>query len=198
MRRKLVVVALLLAAVAGIGWFFLAGPGSRHVSRWCASQISAIVDAHVQPDFAFDSFSYRMPKTITLRGVRLVAGGESIVTVDSIEIVLARVPRRGEPIVIERVTLEKPVVRLIPTGTGSLLGFGDFVKPGEGAMLADGGSTRLSDVLAIDTIRLVRPDSRWPRGDRCRSLPPKNPARTHPSGCGRPRGSPPRNRAPSP
>ncbi len=159
--RTLVVGALLLALAGGVGWVAMTGQGRRllttgktHVEDWVAAQLSAIVDDHIRPDFVFDSLIYQPPNTVTLKGVRLSEGRVSIVEVESIRIELARIPQRGEPIVLENVVFQTPVVHLIPRTDGSLLGFSDFVKPGKGATRPDGGSTRLTDVLAIRTIRI--------------------------------------------
>lgn len=153
MRRLLVVVLVLLALAAGVaGLLLLLKP---RLGPWCARQISAIVDAHLRPDFEFDSIAYQPPATVTLGGVRLSDKGTPIIRVDSVRIELAEVPRRGRPLLFKDVAFDNPVVRLIPGADGSLLGFSDLVKPGAGGKLADGGSTNLTDVLRIETIRIT-------------------------------------------
>jgi hypothetical protein len=91
---------------------------------------------------------------VTLSAVRLTAEGVSIIAAASIRIDFAEVPRTGRPVVIETVRFERPVVRLIEQADGGLVGFSGFVKTDGGRDLADGGSTRLSDVLAIRELQV--------------------------------------------
>ena len=153
--RTPIVVAVALAAVAAIVLYLGTGAPARRVSRWCATQLSAISDAHIRPEFAFETITYQPPRTVTLTEVRLISEGEPIVTMDSVEIQFTEIPKRGRPIVMETLVFTDPAVRLIPNGKGGLLGFDDFLRRDRGQTRPDGGSTKLSEVLAINTISLV-------------------------------------------
>ena len=80
-------------------------------------------------------------------------------------LILRDIPVRGKPIVIDRVELNEPVVRVVVRDDGSLAGFTDFVHPSSGHKHADGGSTRPSDFLAIRKVTVRNGAFRWKTAD---------------------------------
>jgi hypothetical protein len=161
-RRKLVVSLVLLASGATASWFLWQGYGRDlmrggvvRLEQWCGRQLQAIANDHLGPTLSFDTLDYEFPRTVTLMPVRLTADGVPFITADSIRVVFAEVPKVGSPVVIEAAVFDRPVVRLIEQADGSLLGFSGFVKTDGGQELADGGSTRLSDVLDITALEVT-------------------------------------------
>jgi hypothetical protein len=161
--RRLVVALLALAVIGAGGWLLWRSFGRAVVrgsvarlEQWCGRQLQTIANDHLGPTLSFDTLDYVFPRTVTLAPVSLTAEGVSIVEADSIRIDFAEVPRVGRPVVIEAARFERPVVRLIERDDGSLLGFSGFVKTGGGRDLPDGGSTRLSEVLAITLLEVDR------------------------------------------
>jgi hypothetical protein len=161
--RKLVIALLVLAVAGTAGWLWWRGRGRevvgkavRAVEIWCGRQLQAIANDHLGPTLSFDTLNYAYPRTVTLAPVRLTADGVSFVEADSIRIDFAEIPKVGRPVVIETARFERPVVRLIEQDNGSWLGLSDFVKPDGGRERGDGGSTRLSDVLAIIELQIDR------------------------------------------
>ena len=125
------------------------------IERWCGEQLLAIANDHLGPRLDFKSLDYQRPTTVWLYDLTLTSGDVTFIRADSVRVEFAQVPRPGRPIVISEVALERPVVRLIEQHDGSLAGFRGFVASEGGRVLPDGGSTRLSDVLAIKEILIV-------------------------------------------
>ena len=157
-RRRHVtgLVVGLFAVGAVVMWWSptiaLLGPGSTRIEAWCGRQLVAIVADHLNPRLVLGELDYEFPRTVHVRGVRLEAGGVAIVEATSARIEFAEIPLPGRPLVIKVVDLQEPVVRLEHLDDGTLVGFGDFVKDTGGRELPDGGSSRLSDVLAVTRI----------------------------------------------
>ena len=97
--------------------------------------IVGIANSYLVPQIAFDGLTYQAPGTVVLTGVRLTApDGTRILEMDSMTVTLAQVPRIGEPIVIERIALGAPTIRLIstqlPDGSMGFAGLSPIVKGG--------------------------------------------------------------------
>ena len=153
MRLRVIVIAILVLVVAGgVAIVLLRKPIAQRIEGWARTQLQAIANDHLGPTLSFDALDYEFPRSVTLSTVRVTADDVPFIEADSVRIDLAEIPRVGRPIVIESVTLESPVVRLIRRAEGSLVGFKGFVKTDGGRELPDGGSTRLRDVLAIQRI----------------------------------------------
>jgi hypothetical protein len=171
--RRLVIAAGVTVAVCAAGGLIVyaglrrfTGSGTTTVERWCARQVMAIANAHLGPTLSFDRLGYAYPRTVTLSDIRLTSGDVPIITADALRIEFAEIPRPGRPIVLASVRFQHPVVRLIEQEGGPLLGFSDFVKPGPGTAQPDGGSTRLSDVLAIRRIEVDQGSVQYEQPDR--------------------------------
>lgn len=153
-RVVLLVIAIGAAVAGAVAVRSLLGSHGR-LQRWCAAQIVDIVNAHLTAVLSCDSFTYTYPNTLDLSAVALTSDGKPIISADAIRIEFAQIPRPGRPIVISSLSLKRPVVRLIEQQDGSLLGLSDLVKKSKGAKQSDGGSTQLSDVLAITAISIA-------------------------------------------
>lgn len=160
--KKLLVAGVIAVLAAGVGWALLSrsaesvlAAAKSGIERWCGTQLLALAAEHLNPTLHFDTLVYTYPKTVTLTGVRLAEQEIVVISAESITIEFAGIPRAGEPLVFETLYLRTPMVRLIEQPDGSLLGLTDLVKSGKGSPRDDGGSTRLSDVLAITMIRIA-------------------------------------------
>ena len=122
------------------------------IERWCGGQLLAIANDHLGPRVDFKSLDYQRPTTVWLHDLTLTSGEVTFIRAESVRVEFAQVPRPGRPIVISEIAVEGPVIRLIEQLDGSLAGFHGFVTSEGGRVLPDGGSTRLSDVLAIKEI----------------------------------------------
>jgi hypothetical protein len=90
-----------------------------------------------------------------MANVTLAQDNIVVISADAITIEFAGIPAPGTPLVIQKLDLLKAKVRLLAQPDGSLLGLTNLVKSDGGTVSDDGGSTRLSDVLAITTIKLT-------------------------------------------
>ena len=160
--KKLLIAVSALVVVGAIAWVPLSGflgkvvaTGKQGAEDWCGKQLLAIAADHLNPTLHFDELVYTFPKTVQLTNVTLVDADVVVISADAITIEFAGIPKRGEPVVLQTIDLRKPQVRLIEHPDGSLAGLTDLVKDSGGSVKDDGGSTRLSDVLAIKKINLV-------------------------------------------
>ena len=161
MARKIFITLVVAAVLAAAGWVIFSGQikniavaGKQNVESWCAGQLLAIAADHLNPTLHFDALVYKFPKTAQLTNVTLAQDNIVVISADAITIEFAGIPAPGKPLVIQKLDLLKAKVRLLAQPDGSLLGLTNLVKSDGGTVSDDGGSTRLSDVLAITTIRL--------------------------------------------
>ena len=162
MARKIFIGLIVAVAIAAAGWVILsgqvksiAGAGKQSVEAWCGKQLLALAADHLNPTLEWDTLEYKFPKTVQLTRVTLAQDNIVVISADAFTIEFAGIPASGTPLVIRKLHLLKPRVRLIAQPDGSLLGLTNLVKSDGGAVSDDGGSTRLSDVLAITTIKLT-------------------------------------------
>ncbi len=167
-RRKshtviLVSMFVVVAVSAGL-WIALAGlfgRGSSSIERWAAAQIKMIASDLLVPTLSFDEFDFIFPGTLIFTNLRLTDQGVVCLEAASVRLTLREVPVRGQPIVIDEVELNKPVVRLVVGSDGALVGFDNFIKPSGGHRHADGGSSIPSDFLAIRKMTIADGAFRW-------------------------------------
>jgi len=166
-RLVVLIGALLMVATVGVAAVLVlnttAGEGDSLLERWVRGQIIAIANDNLHPQLAFETFDLQLPDTVTLSNIELVAtepglptGSVTIFAADELKIVLAERPKRGRPLVIERLVLTDPTLRLVATepGGAAFAGFSNLVKQ-KGEPKDDGGSTRLSDIFQLRLIKLT-------------------------------------------
>jgi len=120
----LVTAAMVLPGVRGI-----VGTPGGDVRDYVARQVIGIANAYLHPEIDFETSAYEAPGTFRLLGATLTgADGTRVIDVEALTITLGKVPRVGEPIVIERVALEGGTVRLVFDEKGGPKAFDPFVK----------------------------------------------------------------------
>lgn len=150
--------ALALLAVVGAGAaVFLLARGGTNLDDWLARQVTTIANYYLVPEIGFERFTYEAPGTLRLANATLTAPDGTVV-VDAAEIVvtLARTPRMGEPIEIERVRLVRPQVNLLQEAGGGFKGLAPFVRT-QRVREQDRAprETKLSEVLRIRNLTMV-------------------------------------------
>jgi hypothetical protein len=161
-RRILMITlaALLLTlTVATTIWF-------GAIEGWLLDELHARAAAHLNPTLSIDELSYRFPRTVILRGVRLAsADPESarhsveIVAIDSLTLVLSSIPWPDEPFRMQRFALTNPTLRLVRSGRKGQprgwLGFSNLLRERSDSRVkpADPPAT-LSDQLQAWTISI--------------------------------------------
>src|SRR4051812_35624696 len=102
----LALVGLVLVAggvLAALAWW---RPAS--VQDWVGRQVVAVANAHLVPRLGYAHVEYHAPGEVVLSGVTLTApDGTRVLDVGGMTITLAEVPHVGQPIVIERISLDK-------------------------------------------------------------------------------------------
>ncbi|MEM9415407.1 MAG: hypothetical protein AAGA29_08030 [Planctomycetota bacterium] len=157
-RITALVVTLALLASAGFAVVYVVGTmRETAVEQKLGEILKARINATLVPQLEFDGIDYQQPKTVVLRNVRLVAddpdaagGSVAIFQADSLTLELGEVPRKGRPLVLASLTLERPTVRLVwSESAGKVIGFSDLVaaSPGEDAV-------PVSDALRMSRIAL--------------------------------------------
>ncbi|UCD73951.1 MAG: hypothetical protein JSV91_09150 [Phycisphaerales bacterium] len=164
MRRFILAILLLIVIIAGVlfvalrgrlGITAFVGEGTTELEQWCGRQLLKLADSYLRPDFSYESLDYEYPATVTLQDAALTDEGTAFITASSMRITFTETPRVGQPVVIERVEVTDPVVRLVRKENGDLVGFSDFIEPTRAPAGENGESSRLSDAFAIRNIRIV-------------------------------------------
>lgn len=115
--KRFVLVVISLVLLTGGVTYYLLWKGVWGFDDWVVRQVVAIVETYIVPEIRFSDFKYEAPGSIELHDVTLIAPGEiEVVRTDSLRISLAETPRPGHPIVLERISLENPTLRLIRPG----------------------------------------------------------------------------------
>jgi hypothetical protein len=136
------------------------------VERWVEHVLRGLAAAHLNPTFTLEDLSYRFPRTVTLRGIRLTspdpdASDDSIeiLSIDSLSLSLSEIPRPNQPFLVQRLELAGPTLRLVripvANGTGRLLGYSELLKrtPESGAS-PDVPPVKPSDLLQVRAISI--------------------------------------------
>ena len=152
-------VFLLLATVALLVSVRMFITGAAGLDDWVMRQALIIAETYLVPKIKFDNFNFSAPSTMTYTGVRLVApDGTQVIDADELIITLGELPQRGEPIVIQGVTIRNGSLHLIADPTDpqtTFKGLAPFVKTSaikEQDKLPS--EVRLSETLDLRTITL--------------------------------------------
>lgn len=162
MKSKLLLATGIIVAILVTAGVYLRhdlqaffGAGSGRLEQWVGAQVQRIANDHLGPELSFEDLDYEYPLDLSLRNARLVEGDLTILEAASLRIELAERPRVGEPIVIGRIIIDRPVLRAVRDETGGLRGFSNLVTSKGGTRTDDGGSTVLSDVFSIREISIL-------------------------------------------
>jgi len=172
MKKLLIAIIVLIIVSTALGallWFglqpastTLAGEDGRRTTRlerWIGDRLQAIAQANLNPDFSFDSLDYEYPATVELRNVVMADGDVEIINVPAVAIEFTEVPKVGKPIIIEKIAVVQPTMRLVTDAEGNLRGWSNLVRTAPDAeqtepAIDEGRSTRPSDVFAIRLIEV--------------------------------------------
>ncbi|HRQ71896.1 MAG TPA: hypothetical protein PLU35_02585 [Phycisphaerales bacterium] len=179
-KRKTVALGALLCVVlaacaVGLVWTLkqrgtitALGEG---LQDYLGRQVVGIVNAYLHPQLGFSTVRYDAPGTLVLSGVTLTApDGTRVLELERMTLTLAEVPRLGQPIMVERVELESPTVRLVrgpagPDGERGWMGLEPLVKAVPGRDAAVAPEFRLSNVLRLRHVALRDASVVYDEGD---------------------------------
>ncbi|MFN3166746.1 MAG: AsmA-like C-terminal region-containing protein [Phycisphaeraceae bacterium] len=155
-RTTLGFAALLVLLAGGVVALVVVvgGAGESAIETWVGGELKQVAGAHLKPQLEFDSLDYQAPRTVVLTNVRLSADDPdhanqrvNIIDAKRIEIELAELPKRGEPVRLKSVRVDGASVRLVASRAGGLVGFSDFLVD-----QTPGDAPPLSEVLQITEI----------------------------------------------
>lgn len=174
MKRILTILGILVLLLAiGIGTYFvLLVKGVGGVDDWTVRRVLAIVNSSLEPQFDFERVTLAVGReanddgalyAIRFEGITLTSSdGTEVIRADAMRVSLAEMPTRGEPVVIQSITLDTPEIRLIREsrdgGSSGFRGLVPFVKPLATQRDVDPeieGTTTLSEVLALRRISVT-------------------------------------------
>jgi hypothetical protein len=129
MKKRLIrigagaIVTLLL--LAGIAFWYVSRSGSGRLEQWIGSQIQTIANSYINPRLSFTDLDYTYPYTVSLKNLRLTADDPAnpgkivdVIACESAAVTLAEIPSIGKPIVIQKISLNKPLISAVATTTG--------------------------------------------------------------------------------
>ncbi len=144
MKRILLITAaavLTLLIAVSITLFLLvrsAGKkGTSTIETWLGSQVQSICSAYLKPRLSFNDLDYQYPGTLLLKNFRLTSPDPAhpgqnidILAAKAVSVQLAQIPSIGQPIKIERITLDHPLLQAVAAdSTGhQFIGFSDLLK----------------------------------------------------------------------
>jgi len=168
LARVLLALAILVAVGAGTAYLILTRtPAGGDSVDWAARRVVAMIEGTIVPSVEFGRFEYQSPRTLRFLDLALVAPeGERVVEAATLAVTLTEIPRINQPVRIERVALERGMVRLIETrdpesGDVGFRGLAPFLEeswrgaPEERPAQDYEGPPRLSDALRIREVDLV-------------------------------------------
>ena len=142
------VVLLVLAGVGAAVTFWRVGQvGSTAVEAWAGRWLKARIQENLNLRLHLDDLDYQYPLTLMLHGLRIEADDTrtpdatlDLLVAERAELTLAEIPETGQPLLIERMIVQGPAVKLIedPDGPG-YLGFNALSAPAEPATGKDPG-----------------------------------------------------------
>lgn len=157
---------LLLIAAAGVGGYiyFIAGDeGTTELERWIGEQVRAAAGQYLNPRLLFDDPDYQAPDTVIVTNLRLTAPDPAapgrtvdILHVDRATLRLGQIPRIGEPLHIEDITLTNPRINVIAAAADDLapIGFSNLLRERDDESAAPKEPVRLTDVFRIRNISI--------------------------------------------
>ena len=124
-RRWLLVLSIALALIIT---FVVILPAA--LAPIVQRKLETLVSNHLHARLTMGSLSYRFPYGVVVRDAKFVTdgshdnanGGVQLLTVKSLDLLLAKLPLGSGPIVIKRFTVQEPVVHLLRREDGSLVG----------------------------------------------------------------------------
>lgn len=184
MRKSIRILAasILLIAIAAtaIVVYFVrvtGDSGTSALEAWIGSQLRAVAGAHLNVELAFENPDYQYPSTIVVENIRLtaadpVAPGKTIdiIRIGKATLTVADVPAVGQPLLIERVVLEKPEFSFVCTSPtdSTLIGFSNLVKstatapaPTPASTDPAPAATRITDVFRIRMVHVTAGSVRY-------------------------------------
>lgn len=152
-------MAILVLVIGAVVWV-------GAVERWIGHELRSLAAVHLNPTFDFDVLDYIFPRAIRLGGVRFSIPDPAsptepveILAMDSLTLVLSRIPRPNTPFRMQQLDLVRPTLRLVRIRaggeSGGLLGFSHLLKHDpESAARPTRPPVKLSDRFQVRSVSI--------------------------------------------
>ncbi|MEM1331360.1 MAG: hypothetical protein AAGG07_12455 [Planctomycetota bacterium] len=137
------------------------------IDEWIGRQLVGLVNKSLNPQLGFEALEYNAPYTVRMRGATLTALDETrVVDVEQLEITLAERPKRGRPLIIERIVIKNGTLNLErDESTGAIKGLSNIVKnTDEQAEEPEETAGKLSDTIRLRSVVLDNAAVRYAPG----------------------------------
>ncbi|HWL94911.1 MAG TPA: hypothetical protein VNT79_15435 [Phycisphaerae bacterium] len=167
MNRQKVVIGCIVVSVLAAGgllsiWGWIGRTGSTSLEQWIGQYLISAVQNQLKPRLTWDRLDFQAPATLVIDRPRLERDGVTLLAVDRLTLGLARVPRAGEPVLIESVVFERPRFHVEFGADGRLLGWSDFLRIEETTSTKlPAPAPRLSDALRIRLLSVNNAALSW-------------------------------------
>lgn len=98
--------------------------GGHRLENWIGSVVVGITNSYLIPDISYEEIAYTAPGQVDLGGVAFTApDGTRIIEIEQFSLTLAELPKRGQPLLIERVEIRHGTINIKQNPeTGEILG----------------------------------------------------------------------------
>ena len=123
-------IVLLATLIAILGIAYLAIPPI--VEPTLAKKLQAMVSERLHAQLAMGEFDYEIPYTLHLTKARLILRDRddvpALLSVDKLDVTLAKLPQKGKPLVIRALHIHHPKVSMVRAPSGELIGHDIVIK----------------------------------------------------------------------
>jgi hypothetical protein len=155
------VFAILVLTLVGL-WVWIGRAGGTELEQWIGRYLITVVESYVHPRVSWTRLDYQAPLTVVIDEPALTQDHVSLLQLRRLTLGLSEIPRRGQPVRIERLVLDRPLLAFVSTPQGELVGWTHFVRPGVVAAperVAPGA--RLSDALRMRSLTIQHGELRY-------------------------------------
>jgi hypothetical protein len=140
------------------------GVGSTGIERLVGRHLLRMANDALRPEVSFEDLDYIFPATAVLSNVRLVDAGQNVVEAETVRVIFESRPTRDAPLVIRRIEVLRPAIRVLPGPDGGVLGFTNLVDI-EGEDRDDDEASAPSDVFSLRTLSVEDGTFEWRSAD---------------------------------
>ena len=152
MMRRLLLLALVLLVVGGVGMYFF---GAHMIERFVLSRVLALSETYLNPKITIGGLTYEFPLTIHVTDLAMTEDDVAVLEVPSGSITLDTIPYNDGQVRFAGFTLNDPVIRFQVNKSDQLVGWGDIVR--DSAEVEDSGAppVRNSEAFAVRKVSIT-------------------------------------------
>src|ERR1700733_6865250 len=141
--KRAIGIAITIVIVLGGAWLSL----PIALAPLLRSKLQALVGTHLNAELRIGSLRYKFPYGVRAWNVHLVAATDNaeLFAADQVDLSLVNLPTHSGPLVIKKIVLQKPIIRMIHNFDGTL-GGKNLLRPHPGEQPI---SSKISDILQL-------------------------------------------------